>query len=187
MNMLVGIGYKGTTDWMTGDLAQIYGARHDMLAMLKSADAPGRSYVLLATDEIVPEFYVFNRAPTHVLGLRTDENKLGVYAKWPPLRSNIIPGTEEFEFYDYSTTGGQLELANIASTAGKEKAEAGYQRLLRDLIPNELQQKLPGSLGKQQELSKIAHLLYRDFIALQPSGTWQKGGIRNLLGYGAEF
>ena len=33
-NMLVSIGYKGTTEWMTGNLGTIYCNRHDMLAML---------------------------------------------------------------------------------------------------------------------------------------------------------
>jgi hypothetical protein len=39
----------------------------------------------------------------------------------------------------------------------------------------------------QQEVSKIAHLAYREFIALQPSGTWRDGGLQKLLGYGREF
>jgi hypothetical protein len=39
----------------------------------------------------------------------------------------------------------------------------------------------------EQEASKIAHLAYRELIALQPSGTWRNGGLQSLLGYGREF
>lgn len=46
--LLVSIGNKGTRDWMQGYLADIYGGRLDMVSMLKSAQAPGRRYVLYA-------------------------------------------------------------------------------------------------------------------------------------------
>lgn len=52
--MIVSLGNRGTRDWMTGNLAEIYGDRHDMISMLKSAKAPGRRYVLYATDEVTP-------------------------------------------------------------------------------------------------------------------------------------
>jgi hypothetical protein len=108
--MLVSIGNRGTRDWMTGNLAQIYGNRHDMISMLKSAKAPGRPYVLYATDETAPNYFNFNVAPTHILGLRTEEGKLGVYAEWFPFTSQIIRRSIELEFYDYSTRRGRLEL-----------------------------------------------------------------------------
>ncbi len=76
--LLVSIGSNGPRDWMTGDLARIYGRRLDMISMLKSASAPGRPYVLYATDEIAPKFFNYLNAPTHVLGLRTPDAKLGV-------------------------------------------------------------------------------------------------------------
>ncbi len=185
MNLLVSIGYNGSTAWMNSKtLADIYGDRHDMVAMLKSADAPGRPYVLFATDEIVPAHYIYNRAPTHVLGVRTEDTKLGVYAKWPPLTSQIIPGTVEFEFYDYSTARGQLELD---SHPRDPRVRPAYENLLHNIIPNELQERLPGKLGLEQQGSKFAHLLYRDFIALQGADIWKNGGLQTILGYGREF
>lgn len=188
--LIASIGNLGSQDWMKGNLATIYAQRHDMISMLKSAVAPGRPYVLYATDEIVPDYFnfVFNRAPTHVLGLRTEDTKLGVYSKWVPLTSNIIPSSKELEFYDYSTTNGQLELDNLVVTNPDDpRIQSMAQHLLNDIVPNELQEKLPGTLGVVQEGSKIAHLAYRELIALQGSGIWKNGGLQTLLGYGREF
>jgi uncharacterized sulfatase len=175
---------------MTGRLAEIYGDRHDMISMLKSASAPGRPYVLYATDEIVPDAVDvnFNRSPTHILGLRTEDTKLGVYSKWVPLTSDIIEPSKELEFYDYSTTDGKLELNNLAFTnSGDPRIPSMEQHLLNDLVPNELQERLPGALGVVQEASKLAHLVYRELIALQGSDVWRNGGLQELLGYGREF
>ncbi|MBV9038548.1 MAG: sulfatase-like hydrolase/transferase, partial [Acidobacteriaceae bacterium] len=182
--LLASIGNLGTRDWMTGNLATIYGNRHDMISMLKSASAPGRPYILFATDEVIPDYFNFNKAPTHILGLRTEDTKLGLYAKWLPLSAQIINSSIGLEFYDYSTTNGQLELENRSDDP---RARAMKQELLNNLLANEMQQKLPGALGVQQELSKIAHLAFREFVALQQPGVWKNGGLRQLLGMGGEF
>jgi uncharacterized sulfatase len=183
--MVASIGNLGTPNWMTGDLAKIYGGRHDMISMLKSAAAPGRQYVLYATDEVVPDYFNFNNAPLHVVGLRTKDTKLGVYAKWIPLTSRIIQSSIELEFYDLSTTRGQLELDNTASS--DPRVPEMVQHLLNDLIPNELQQPLPGTLRLEQLGSRFFHLLFMEIIALQPSGVWRDGGLQKLLGFGSEF
>ncbi len=184
-NLLVSIGYNGAKDWMTSKLLRdIYGDRHDMISMLKSADAPGREYVLFATDEIVPNYFNFNRAPTHVLGLRHEDTKLGIYEKWVPPTSNIILGSIEREFYDYSTTGGQLELDDMPDDPRAYDMEG---TLLDQIVPNELQELLPPPLASVQAYAKKVHLLYREFIALQPSDTWKNGGIGSILGYGRNF
>ena len=183
--MLVSLGYGGTRDWMTGNLATIYGNRHDMISMLKSADAPGRPYVVFATDEVIPNFFNFNAAPTHVLGFRTQDTKLGLYSEWFPLTSRMIQPSIALEFYDYSTERGQLELD---SRPEDPRATRMMNELLNNILPNEMQQKLPGSLGVQQELSKIAHLAYREFVQLQPDSFWQiVGSLRSQLGIGGEF
>jgi uncharacterized sulfatase len=182
--MIISLGNRGTRDWMTGNLAEIYGDRHDMISMLKSARASGRRYVLYSTDEVTPNYFNFNGAPTHILGLRTEETKLGVYAEWIPLTSQIIRPSIELEFYDYSTTRGQLELD---STPEDRRVKGMVRALLNEIVPNQLQQRLPGRLGVQQELSKIVHLAYREFIQIQPDPVWQNGGLRKLLGLGREF
>ncbi len=184
LNMMAGIGYKGHS-WMQGIYSDIYGGRHDMLAMLKSAKAPGRPYVLFATDEIVPKYYNFDRAPTHVLGLRAESTKLGVYEKWLPLTSQIIPSSIQLEYYDYTTTGGALEVNNIANS--DPRAYDASQVLLNEIVPSELQQPLPPPLRGQQLKSKAAHLAYRALIANKPAGDFKNGGLRNILGYGGMF
>ncbi|MBV8526567.1 MAG: sulfatase-like hydrolase/transferase, partial [Acetobacteraceae bacterium] len=94
LTFLVSLAHKGKRNWITGDLAQIYGNRHDMIPILRSASMPGRDYVLLATDEPFTGPVNFNNAPWHVLGLRTQSAKLGTYSNWAPLSSAIEPGTE---------------------------------------------------------------------------------------------
>ena len=191
MPMLVTLGNLGSTDWMSGDLAAVYGQRHDMISMLKSKDAPGRPYVLLATDEIVPNVYNFNGAPTHVLGYRTDEYKVGISAPWVPLTSNIDTTQIQPEFYDYSTANGQLELDN---SLGDPRLQPTLTALETDIIPNELQQPLPGnpldptSLRGQQLISKARHLAYRAIVEnIDPQTLGSNGGITGLLGYGGPF
>jgi arylsulfatase A-like enzyme len=184
--MLVTLGDLGSTDWMSSDdLSAIYGQRHDMVSMLKSKDAPGRPYVLLATDEIVPNVYNFNSAPTHVLGFRTDEYKFGISAPWVPLTSDINLLQKQLEFYDYSTTSGQMELDN---TLMDPRVQPTLTSLVNNIIPNELQQPLPPSLRLQQLESKAAHLVYRAILEnIDPQTLGSNGGIRGLLGYGGPF
>ena len=184
LNPLVSIGNMGTRKWMTPDLAQIYGQRLNMIPMLKSATAPGRPHVLFATDEIAPGYYNYLNAPTHILGVRTAETKLGSYADWIPLSSTINQSSNELEFYDYSTTDGQLELANRPDDP---RGAAMFQELLNNLIPNEMQQLLPPPYRAQQLASKAAHMAYRALIEHEPSGTWKNGGLTSILGYGGVF
>ena len=125
---------------MKGYLQAIYGSRLDMIPMLKSASAPGRPWVLLATDEVSPDFFNWLNAPSHVLGIQTEAGKLGVYADWFTATSVINPSTVQTEFYDYSTESGRLELDNTVE--GNQQAKK-LELLLHRLIPNELQQPLP--------------------------------------------
>ena len=192
LQMLVTIGNKGSTAWLNqAPYNQIYANRHDMYSMLKSRWAPGRSYILFATDEIMPGYYNFNGAPTNIVGLRTDTDKLGVYSDWLPLSVTIDPSSVQLEYYDYSTNGGQLELQTLPDDP---RAAEGYDALTQNLIPTELAAPLPGdpldpnSLRFQQIKSAIAHVALRDLIKNEPPPTWQTGdGLRTLLGYGGPF
>ena len=132
---LVSLGHNGSRAWMTGHLAEIYGPRHDMVPMLRSASAPGRPYVLLATDELVPGFSTSTIAPLHVAGVRTQRRS------WEPIRSGIRyradrAGSTQTEFYDYSTPNGIQELT---STPDDPRAHD-----LQDLL---FGQRLPPSSG----------------------------------------
>ncbi|MBV9502277.1 MAG: sulfatase-like hydrolase/transferase [Acidobacteriaceae bacterium] len=185
-NMLVSIGYRGTNEWMRQDhLAAIYGDRHDMVSMLRSSSAPGRRYVLFATDEIVFEYLNFNKSPFHVLGLRLEESKLGAYAHWFPLTSRIV-GPVQKEFYDYSSERGFLELD---SDPNDPRVHDLYQNLIHNIVPNELQERLPGALGVAQAISKRAHLAWSAFIAAQQPSNSQSSRdlLQKLLSYGWGF
>lgn len=182
MPMLVTLGNNGSTAWMSNELKKIYGGRHDLLSMLKSNSAPGRDYVLLATDEIAPRYYNSLDAPTHVLGFRTSDYKFGVSADWKVATSDIKVNSAEYEFYDYSTERGRLELDNSLSDP---RAQQTMKMLLNDIIPNELQKPLPPSLRVQQLASKAAHLVYRQLVESKP--LWQPGELAELLGYGGPF
>jgi uncharacterized sulfatase len=130
-----------------------------MFSMLKCNSAPGRSFVLHATDEVCPDYFNPGLAPTHVLGYRTDEYKLGVYANWDPSTSNIALDSLELEFYDYSTESGRMELD---STPDDPRVQPLVDQLIEHIIPGELQQGLPAPFRGIQQAAKIAHLKYRD-------------------------
>ena len=123
--LIVSLGYNGSQQWMKGDLAQLYKGRHDMLPMLRSARAPGRQYLPFATDETISSYYNFLDAANHIVGIRTKDGKLGVYANWQNGTTNIVfDNTLELEFYDYSTPGGVAETDNRPN----DPHESRYQR-----------------------------------------------------------
>lgn len=159
--LLVSLGHNGSRDWITGDLAALYGGRHDMLPLLRSAQAPGRPYIVFTTDELVPAKYTFNNPKFHLVGLITDNAKLGVYAHWLPATTTIDMSSIEIEFYDYKTPGGLAELDNIPNDP---RARAMLQRLLNDIIPNELQAPLPSSFSRAQTVARDKYLIYAALV-----------------------
>ncbi|MCC8402286.1 hypothetical protein LJ655_10340 [Paraburkholderia sp. MMS20-SJTN17] len=126
--------------------------------MLKSESAAGRPYVTFTTDETLPESYIPNppSTPTHIIGVRTQANKLGTYSFWAP-ESTTISGQSQLEYYDYGTTAGQLELDNRHRDPA---AQVLYQQLLTDILPNELRAPLPGSLVAAQTLAEARYVAY---------------------------
>jgi arylsulfatase A-like enzyme len=182
--LLVSLGHNGSRSWMIGNLAEIYGQRHDMLPMLQSASAAGRPHVLLATDELVPGFYFFNDPPPHVAAVRTQTAKLGAYAKWDPFTGQINPATLQTEFYDYSTPEGAAELV---SNPNDPRAGPMLDALLNDFIPNELRAPLPGRFGVAQNVSKEVYLLFQAAILNIPANGFKGQDLRDLFGFGQEF
>lgn len=141
----------GSSSWRRdGSLAHLAG-RHDLAAICADAGAPGRPWVLHATDEDVTEFASdlhAAEAPRHVVALRTQQGKLGVYSNWAQESIEAEPAGQEVECYDYSTGVGQAELANVA---GASVLEEGLRASLEDdAIPNELHASLPGYLQNAQ-------------------------------------
>jgi uncharacterized sulfatase len=158
--MLATIANGGRRNWMKGDYAQLYEGRHDLLRMLKSASAPGRPYVVFASDETVPDSLNYNGSATHIIGVRTAEGKLGTYSNWAPTTTTIT-GSSDLEYYDYATERGKLELDNRYRSPA---AHALYQRLMSDILPNELRAPLPGNLVAEQNLAQARYIEYVQLI-----------------------
>ena len=151
--MLVSLSHKGGLDWRSADLDALYGNRHDLLAMLKSAQAPGRKFVLLAGDDASPGLN--SRYKMHLLGIRTPHFKLGTYSQWYSDATTIVRNTMETEFYDYSTPGGRLEIHNDIDDPRLSPALA---RLFDVLVPGEHQAPLPTGYAQAQAGAKAAYL-----------------------------
>ena len=177
--MIVSMGHGGTKDWMTGDYAQMYGNRCDLLSILRNPNAPGRDYAFHTTDEFVPEAANYLKTPLHVIGqitMKKDTNnnlykqKLGVYTTWKPyvegqpqaivLNDPNNPHITELEFYDYRTPGGAKEMDN---TSTSPEARAALQMLMGDgineILPqlaSELQRPLPATYQSAQAASYAA-------------------------------
>jgi arylsulfatase A-like enzyme len=164
--MLVSLGYNGSSSWMTPQLRRIYGRRHDLLPMLQSDDAAGRPYVVFTTDEVVPPLYNFNNSPSHVIGVRTPDAKLGVYADWRQGTTDIAFNQPiEFEYYDYSTVEGRAETHNTYSKHNPA-AQALYDMLLTDILPNELRGPLPPIYVPAQTTAKFHYIRYTELVKL---------------------
>jgi hypothetical protein len=126
-------------------------ARHDMLAMLQKPQAPGRTHILHASDEIVTEYAIkpyAADAPLHLTAIRTPKAKLGLYSNWTPGTAQIATAGQEAELYDYRTAGGRLETEN---TIGLEDSlEAQLRAKLQRSAAEELHEPLPRRLHKAQ-------------------------------------
>lgn len=143
---------SGSEDWRGESSLAHLASRHDLAAMCESPAAPGREWVLHATDEDVTEFasqaYAAD-APRHVVALRTPEAKLGVYSNWKPGGTEIESSGQELELYDYSTEAGQMEVPN---EAGRSALQEPLTQLLEDqAIPQELRAPLPSYLDLAQK------------------------------------
>jgi arylsulfatase A-like enzyme len=124
--------------------------RLDLASVLADPTAPGRPYVLHATDEIVTEFAIepyAAGAPLHVVGLRTPAAKYATYSDWPDGSIDPLYQGAESELYDYRTQSGRLEIAN---EAGRSSLEDSMRAKLEGAIAEELRGPLPSHLVPHQ-------------------------------------
>jgi arylsulfatase A-like enzyme len=137
---------SGSEDWRREPHYSHIAGRADLAGILADPTAPGRPYVLHATDETVTEFAIepyAADAPLHVVALRTPAAKLATYTNWPAEGIEPLSRGEEHELYDYSTHSGRLELHNSASqSALEEPLQAELESAFRD----ELRRPLPPRL-----------------------------------------
>lgn len=135
--------------------------RLDVAALLRDPQAAGRSYILHTSDEPGneedPSTPYADDPPGHIIGYRTATAKLGVYSYWEAGTSTILSEGQEHELYDYSTTGGQQELDNLAP-AGGDLYNQLYTTLFDDAILNELRKPLPDYLQATQQAAYRAYL-----------------------------
>ncbi len=147
----------GGDGWMRGDLAQIYSERLDLVPLLSNPGAAGRDHLVVATDEAVPELFNFNDAQRHILGVRTPNAKIGVYANWHPGTAVIDPDSIELEHYDYDAAGNTLEMDNLGANP---TSLAMLEQLLHYYIPNQVQRPLPGDLQSVSDSAKHQYIAY---------------------------
>jgi arylsulfatase A-like enzyme len=137
---------RGSSTWRNERRYAHIARRHDLAPILANPSAPGRSFVLHATDEIVTEFaiepYAAN-APLHVVAIRTRQGKYAVYANWPNEGTSPTTKGQQTELYDYSTPSGRLELHNSANHSRLEETLAP---MLEHAFHNELRAQLPDAM-----------------------------------------
>jgi arylsulfatase A-like enzyme len=137
---------SGSDAWRREPRYSHLAGRADLAAILANPAAPGRPYVLHATDETVTEFaiepYAAN-APLHVVALRTPRAKYAIYSNWPTQGITPLARGEERELYDYSTHSGRLELHN---SAGESPLEEELRGELQRAFARELHGPLPPRL-----------------------------------------
>ena len=136
----------GSNEWRKEAYYSQLANRLDLTAILADPSAPGREYVLHATDEVVTEFAIepySAAAPLHIVSLRTPQAKYATYSNWA--EESIIPlsNGRESELYDYSTRDGRLELHN---SADHSPLEQGLLELHEDAFHRELREPLPERL-----------------------------------------
>jgi arylsulfatase A-like enzyme len=140
----------GGNDWRGDSHYAHLAGRHDLARMLADPRAPGRPYVLHATDEVVTEFAIepyAASAPLHLAAIRTPKGKYAVYSHFTPHTIKPLKKGREKELYDYRAEGGRLEVDNVA---GDSHLEARLSAELKRAIKHELREPLPRRLHAAQ-------------------------------------
>jgi arylsulfatase A-like enzyme len=142
---------SGSDEWRRELRYSHLARRLDVAGILADPSAPGRPYVLHATDETVTEFanapYAAD-APLHVVALRTAAAKYATYSNWPGEGVQPLSDGQERELYDYRTGNGRLELDNVA---GASPLEATLSATLQHAFAEELGRPLPRHLHAARE------------------------------------
>jgi arylsulfatase A-like enzyme len=179
LRMIVTMAHDGGTGWLTEnpDYEQMYGGRCDLLPILGSASAPGRSYAMHTTDEFVPDAINYLHAPLHVIGqIHVDENgnksKLGVYTRWEKhkgeshatvLNQPNDPEVTELEFYELNNDPD--EMANKKSLPAATQALATlFGGSTHGLLYSELQAELPEKYKEAQARAYHALITYERLV-----------------------
>ena len=137
----------GSNAWREDPRYEHLAERADLAAILADPNAPGRPYVMHATDETVTEFAVepyAADAPRHVIALRTPDAKYATYSNWEQDDIALALDGQERELYDYGSDDGRMELRN---SAGESTLEGPLSTTLEGAIEAELRRPLPAYLA----------------------------------------
>jgi arylsulfatase A-like enzyme len=162
----------GSSGWRADPRYEHIAGRHDLAAIAQHPRTPGRPYIAHATDETAMEqasyqYSAFSKAAAHhITSVRTRQGKYAVYSNWADGTTTVQSADQEFELYDYNTWDGVLELDNIAGQSSQLQGQLS-DLLENEVIPNELNQKLPAYLQQAHEQG------YDDFYSLMsnPANT----------------
>jgi arylsulfatase A-like enzyme len=160
---------SGSSSWRQEPEYAHLASRLDLAQICSNPQAPGREWVLHATDEDVTEFaaeaYAAD-APRHVISLRTAAGKLTLYSNWRTNTMEVETSGQEYEFYDYSSVEGRLELSSQGQP-GAPLEEDLWQTLEDDAAPNELHALLPASLQLARRQGLAEYFAYEEREALK--------------------
>lgn len=168
----------GSDSWRQESTFSHLADRADLAGICANPIAPGRDWILHATDEDVTEFAsdpYASEAPRHVLALRTASAKLGVYCNWQAGGIEILPGDQETELYDYANPAGRAELENLAG--GSVLEEELYATLIDEALPGELRAPLPASLRHAYSKGMANYLAVEEYEAERVAYAHLPGSI----------
>ena len=118
----------GSSAWRRQERYRHLAARHNLAAICAHPAAPGRPWILHATDEDVTEFAIepyAASAPRHVVALRTQRGKLALYSNWREGTLTVEAAGQEFELYDYSSPGGVWSCSTAPAPRAPSKRNSG--------------------------------------------------------------
>ena len=169
----------GSRAWRKEGRYRHLAGRHDLAAICAHPGAPGRKWILHATDEDVTEFATepyAAEAPRHVVALRTPRGKLALYSNWSTGSLAVEPAGQEIELYDYSSPAGRAELLNSAG-AGDALEEELWVTLEEDAIPSELRAPLPAPLLSVQRRGLANYQSVEIIQGLKAYAAHQRGSV----------
>lgn len=184
LRMIVSMGHGGDEGWMVGPYLDLYGngKRCDLLQILASTKAQGRTYALHSTDEFIAKYFNYLNAPLHVIGQISVKNgvktKLGVYTTWAESIQRQSQATVQYpqpsgiEFYNqtnYANPYAPNEKVSIPSEATAALGELfGGTTGSPDNLHNELMAPLPDIYRAAQDTAYNDLIDYMNYVNTHP-------------------
>jgi heptaprenylglyceryl phosphate synthase len=138
--LVMTIANQGSTNWLqqNSTYKTLYSGRHNLFAMLRQPNVPGRSFILHTCDEPIPQSTQY-----HVIGYRTAAGALAYYSSWDERSGKIASGAATAaQYFDFSQGNNTLELIDTANSAQAQQA----LQMLQGLINTELRKPMTSQL-----------------------------------------